>query len=138
MAQEGTETAAGPIGTLIGSLKNMLSTFIALLQTRLEIVSTELQEEIGRAASLLLWTFIALFAAGIGLFVGALVLIFAFWETHRVLVSMLVMGFFFLLAIVAVLVLRAKLKGRPRLFAATIEEFSRDRAHLDGRHAERE
>ena len=138
MAQEGMEAATGPIGALIGSLKNMLSTFIAILQTRLEIVSTELQEEIGRAANLLLWTFVALFAAGIGLFVGALVLIFAFWETHRVLVSVLVMGFFFLLALVAVMVLRAKLKGRPPLFAATLAEFSRDREHLEGRHAERE
>lgn len=138
MTQEGIGAGTGPIGTLIGSLKNMLSTLIAIAQTRLEIVSTELQEEIGRAASLLLWAFIALFAAGIGLFVGALVLIFVFWETHRVLVSVLVMGFFFMLAVVAVLMLRAKLKRRPRLFAATIEEFSRDREHLDRGRAEQE
>lgn len=131
-----SEGSTGPIGALIGSLKNALSTLIAIAQTRLEIVSTELQEEIGRAAQLLLWTFVALFATGIGLFVGALVLIFAFWETHRVLVSVLVMGFFFLLALTAVLMLRAKLKGRPRLFEATIAEFSRDRAHLDGDRAE--
>ncbi len=138
MANDGPGAGTGPISALIGSLKNALATLIAIAQTRLEIVSTELQEEIGRAANLLLWAFVALFAAGIGLFVGALVLIFAFWETHRVLVSVLVMGFFFLLAITAVLVLRAKLKRRPRLFEATIAEFSRDRDHLDGDRAEEE
>ncbi len=138
MAQGGIEAGNGPISTLIGSLKNMLSSLIAIAQTRLEIASTELQEEIGRAANLLLWAFVALFAAGIGLFVGALVLIFAFWENHRVLVSVLVMGFFFLLAVFAVLMLRVKLKRRSPLFAATIAEFSHDREHLDRRHAERE
>jgi uncharacterized membrane protein YqjE len=136
MANDGSGT--GPISALIGSLKNTLATLIAIAQTRLEIVSTELQEEIGRAANILLWAFVALFTAGIGLFVGALVLIFAFWETHRLLVSLLVMGFFFLLALAAVLVLRAKLKGRPRLFEATIAEFSRDRERLGGDRAEEE
>ena len=121
---------AGPISGLIGSLKNALSTLVAIAQTRLEILSVELQEEIGRAANLLLWALIALFAASIGLFLGALVLIFASWDTHRLLVSLLVMGFFFLLASMAVLVLRARLSKRPPLFEATIAEFSRDREHL--------
>jgi uncharacterized membrane protein YqjE len=128
-SESGAET--GPVGGLIGSLKNMVSSLIAIAQTRLELISTELQEEVGRATELLLWAFIALFAAGIGLFLGALVLIVVFWDTHRVLVSVLVMGFFFLLALAAVLVLRARLKSRPRLFEATIAEFARDREHLD-------
>jgi uncharacterized membrane protein YqjE len=128
--ESGAET--GPVSGMIGSLKSMLSSLIAIAQTRLELISTELQEEVGRAAELLLWAFIALFAAGIGLFLGALVLIFAFWDTHRVLVSLLVMGFFFLLALTALLVLRARLRSRPRLFEATIAEFARDREHLDG------
>jgi len=124
------EAEVGPIGTLIGSLKNALSTLLGIAQTRLEIISTELQEEVSRAADLLVWAFVALFAAGIGLFLGALVLIFAFWETHRVLVSVLMVSFFFALAIAAALVLRTKLKNGPRPFDATIAEFRRDREHL--------
>jgi uncharacterized membrane protein YqjE len=131
MSPDESAAGTGPISGLIGSLRGALSTLVAIAQTRLEIISTELQEEVGRAAELLLWAFVALLAAGIGLFLGALVLIFAFWETHRLLVSLLVMGFFFLLALAAVLVLRARLKSRPRLFEATIAEFARDREHLD-------
>lgn len=130
MSEEAPETA-GPISGLIGSLRNALSSVLAIAQTRLEIISTELQEEVGRAAELLMWAFIALFAAGIGLFLGALVLIFAFWETHRVLVSLLMVGFFFALALIAVLVLRTKLRNRPPPFDATIAEFRRDREQLD-------
>jgi uncharacterized membrane protein YqjE len=134
MSPDESAAGTGPISGLIGSLRGALSTLVVIAQTRLEIISTELQEEVGRAAELLLWAFVALLAAGIGLFLGALVLIFAFWETHRLLVSLLVMGFFFLLALAAVLVLRARLKSRPRLFEATIAEFARDREHL-GREA---
>jgi uncharacterized membrane protein YqjE len=130
MAEEGGEPKVGPISGLIGSVKNVMATLVAIAQTRLELISTEVQEEIGRAANLLLWAFAALFAAGIGLFLGALVLIFAFWDTHRLLVSLLVMGFFVLLSGIAVVVLRTKLASRPALFAATIAELSRDREHL--------
>lgn len=130
MSQAEGESGVGPVGGLIGSVKNVAATLAAIVQTRLEIFSTELQEEIGRAASLLVWAFVALLAAGIGLLLGALVLIIAFWDTHRLLVSLLVMGFFLLLSGIAVLVLRSKLANRPPLFEATIAELSRDRERL--------
>ncbi len=133
MNDSGQGGNSGPVSGLLGSLANVLTTLVGIAQTRLEIISTELQEEVERAAELLVWAFIALFAAGIGLFLGALVLIFAFWDTHRLLVSILVMAFFVLLTIVAVLVLRAKLKGRTRLFDATIAEFAKDREQLKAR-----
>jgi uncharacterized membrane protein YqjE len=130
MSQTDDESQVGPVSGLINSVRNAAATLVAIAQTRLEIISTELQEEIGRAAILLLWAFVALLAAGIGLFLGALVLIFAFWDTHRLLVSLLVMGFFVLLSGTAVLVLRAKLATRSPLFGATIAELSRDHEHL--------
>jgi uncharacterized membrane protein YqjE len=130
MSEPDDEPEAGPVSGLIGSLRNAVATLVAIAQTRLEIISTELQEEVGRAANLLLWTFVALLAGGIALFLGALVLIFAFWDTHRLLVSLLVMGFFLLLSLIAVLVLRARLASRPPLFGATIAELARDQEHL--------
>ena len=51
---------------------------------------------------------VALLAAGVGLFLLALVVIFVFWDTHRVIASIAVTGTFFLIAVVAALVLRAK------------------------------
>lgn len=121
----------GGVAGIIAALKNVLSNLLAIVQTRLELAATELQEEVGRATAVLLWSFVAVYAAGIGLLLGALVLIFAFWETHRVLVSLLVMGFFFVLSAVALLVLRSRLGNRPRLFEATLAEFERDRQALD-------
>lgn len=131
MIYDQPEVEVGPVGSLIASLKRAVSTVLGIAQTRLELISVELQEEVGRAARLLVWAFIALFAAGIGLFLGALVLIFAFWETHRVLVSVLMVGFFFTMALAAALVLRSKLRHGPTPFDATIAEFKRDREQLE-------
>lgn len=133
MSDPADTAAPGPVSSLLGSLAKVLATVLGIAQTRLEILSTELQQEVAQAAQMLLWAFVAVFAAGTGLFLGGLVLIFAFWESHRLLAAVLVMAFFFLLAVVAVLMLRSKLKSRGRLFEATIAEFAKDREQLGPR-----
>jgi len=111
----------------------LLATAIAIAQTRLELLSTELQQEVHRAAEIMVWTLVALLAAGIGLFMLALVIVFAFWDTHRVLASVVVTGVFALIAASAGLVLRAKMRSRPRLLDATLTELAKDRASLMNR-----
>jgi uncharacterized membrane protein YqjE len=120
----------GPIRGLFRSLANLLATAIGIAQTRLELLSTELQEEVHRAAEILVWTVIALLAAMIGLFMLGLVIIFIFWDTHRIVASVSVMGGLVLIALTAMLVLRAKIRSRPRLFDATLTELAKDRASL--------
>jgi uncharacterized membrane protein YqjE len=131
--QETEATSKGPLGGLLHSLTQVFASLVAMAQTRLELLTTELQEEIQQAAQVLLWAFVALFAAGIGLFLAALVLIFAFWDTHRVLVSIIVTGAFFAIAAFAALNLFGKLRNRPRMLDGTLTELARDRERLDAR-----
>jgi len=126
-------TPKGPFNGLLHSLTQMFATLVAMAQTRLELLTTELQEEIQQAAQVLLWAFIALFAAGIGLFLAALVVIFAFWDTHRVLVSIIVTGAFFAIAAFAAWYLSSKLRNKPRMLDGTLTELARDRERLDAR-----
>ncbi len=135
--QKTGEEPTGPLSGLLNSLTQVFSTLVAMAQTRLELLTTELQEEVQRAAGLLLWAFVALFAAGIGLFLAALVVIFAFWDTHRLLVSMLVTGIFFAIAVFAAINLRKQLQAKPRLMDATLTELARDRQRLEERLRER-
>ena len=121
---------SGPIGGLLRSLRRLLATVLAIAQTRLELLSTELQQEVHRAAEILIWTAVALLSALIGLFLLALVVVFIFWDTHRVLASIVVTSVFFLIAIVAALVLRTKIRAKPRLLDATLTELAKDRASL--------
>jgi len=131
--QPETETVVvdRPAGGLFQSLTRLVATLVGLAQTRLELLTTELQEEIQRAAELLLWTFIALLAAGTGvIFVGATVII-AFWDGPRLLAAILVTAAFLAIAIVAVLIVRGKLRRKTKLLEATRAELARDRADLE-------
>ena len=111
----------------------LLATAIGIAQTRLELLTTELQEEVHRVAEIMVYTAIALLAAGVGLFLLALVIIFVFWDTHRLAASIAVTSTVFLVAIVAGLVLRAKLRAKPPMLDATIAELKKDRAALMSR-----
>jgi len=122
--------ASGAATGLFRSLRNLLATLLTIAQTRLELLTTELQEEVQRAVGMVVWAFVALVFALIGLLFGGLTIVFAYWETHRVLASILVTGGFLTLAIVAALVLMAKINERPRFLDATLTELSRDREAL--------
>ena len=123
----------GPISSLFKSLSNLLATFVAIAHTRLELLTTELQEEMHHIADILMWSFVALLSAGIGLFLAALVVIFLFWDTHRLLASIAVTAFFFLLSLVAALTLRSKVRNRPKLLENTLAELAKDRKQLESR-----
>lgn len=127
---EPTAPSPGPIGGLLRSLRNLLATAIAIGHTRLELLSTELQREIHQAAEIMLWAAVALLAAGIGLFLLAILIVFVFWDTHRLLASVVVTAVFFAIAATAAVVLRAKIRNRPRLLDGTLTELARDRASL--------
>jgi uncharacterized membrane protein YqjE len=118
---------------LFRSLTNLAATLVALAQTRLELLTTELQEEVQRTVGLVIWSFIALLAVMIGLILGGLAIVFVYWDTHRVLAAVLVAAVFFVIAAIAILVLLAKVNGRPRFLDATLTELSRDSDSLKTR-----
>ena len=51
-----------PVAGLFHSVNNFLATFVAIVHTRLELLTTELQEEVRQVGAILLWAFIAAFA----------------------------------------------------------------------------
>jgi uncharacterized membrane protein YqjE len=132
-SDDGAGAEGGPVSGLFKSIANLLATVIAIAQTRVELLTTELQEEIHRAAEIMVWTLVGVLAAAMGLFVTALVIVFVFWETHRVLASVVVASSFFVLAFVALAVLRFKVSNRPRLLEGTLAELAKDREHLKRR-----
>jgi len=130
------EVRTGQHGTPTGlfrSLTQLLTTIVTLAQTRLELLATEVQEEIHRAAELLLWSTIALISAGFALLFIGLTIIFAFWETNRVLASVLVTSAFIVIPLICFVVIRGKIKARPRILDATRSELLKDREHLEAK-----
>jgi uncharacterized membrane protein YqjE len=119
-----------PAGVL-DALKRMLSTFVALAHTRLELFTTEIEEEIQRAASILLWALVALFFGSLTVLMLAVTILIVFWDTNRILAAGLITGSFLVLTGVFAWLARARLKAKTRFMEASIEELKRDRAALD-------
>ncbi len=126
------DDSRGTASGLFKSLNNFASTLVNVAHTRLQLLTTELQEEVQRAAELVVWAFVSLFAALLAVFLGALTVIFYFWDTHRLLAALITTGVFVGLSICAALVLTAKLRGRPPLLDDTLAELAKDRDQLRG------
>lgn len=122
--------STGPVTGVLHSIKQLLATLLSMAQTRLELLTTELQADIQRLGVTLLWSLAALFALGIGCLLAALTLIFIFWDTHRILVCISVTAAFFGFALLAVLIVAKRWRGHPRLLQATLTELQRDQKLL--------
>jgi uncharacterized membrane protein YqjE len=127
---EDVEGSSRTAGGLLHSLSGLLGTLVGVAHTRLQLLTTELQEEVQRAAQLLLCAFVAVFAAMMALFLGALTVIFVFWDSHRLLAALVMMGALLAIAVVAGLILQTKLKTRPPPLDDTLAELAKDRDQL--------
>jgi uncharacterized membrane protein YqjE len=125
------EAAQPPEGGLLQTAKRMLATLIAIVHTRLELFTTEIQEEIYRAAGVLLWGLIALFFGSLTVLMIAVTLLVVFWENNRVLAALLITAAFLLLTLITALLARARLRAKPRFMAASLDELRRDRESLE-------
>lgn len=115
---------------LFSALKNLVSTGASIAQTRLELISTDVQIARTQFLSLLVMVICALFFLFFGLVMLALLIVIYSWETDRVLaLSLLTCGFLAVGCILALVVLRS-LKTMPKLFEATIAELAKDRQEL--------
>ncbi len=117
-------------GGMFDSLRRLLVGLLALLQTRVELFTAELSAEISWAARLLLWAFIALFFGGLSVLMIALAVVIAVWDEHRVLAASSFAGLFVLVTLVAALTARSRLRSRPPLLSASIDELRRDQSAL--------
>ena len=114
------------------SLRQLLAQILALVHVRLELLTTELSAEIQRVARVLLWAFVALLFAALGLLLGAVTVIIALWDESRLLASSLVTVFFLAAAGFACWKVWRGIHRHPRLLEATLEELRRDREAMGG------
>lgn len=116
---------------LFDSLKALLATVVGIAHTRIELISTEVEEQFARLVSLLAWGLLVLFFAFTGVILSAIAFIVLFWDSNRVLAAAGLAAVFVVLAVIAVLGFIARAKSRPPLFEATLEELAKDRSRLN-------
>ena len=130
MSDSDSGAGAGRSAGLLASLQRLLATLIEILHTRVAIVATEFEEERERIRELVVFGFLALFFVSLGLMLVTVFVVMLLWENHLVYVlggcALLYLG----LGLVIGVVLRRRLKARPRLFATTLAELAKDRDQL--------
>ena len=119
-------------GGLLHSIRDLASSLLSAAHTRLEIFSTEIEEERLRLEQLLLLMIFAAICLGMGLLLCVAFVIIYYWDTHRLRAVAVLAALFLIAAGVLGTILRAKAKARPKPFAATRAELSKDGAMLRG------
>jgi uncharacterized membrane protein YqjE len=118
---------------LLASLTALAATLVAIAHTRLDLLSSDLEEEREHLLSLLVLSLSALFFLGIGVLLATLLVVVAFWDTYRLPVLAVLTGMFLAAGITAWRIALHKAKTKPKLFAASRSELLKDRQQLISR-----
>jgi len=124
------EKDPGSEGGLLDSIRKLATTLVGVLQTRLRIFATELEEAKLQLSQLLLLGLVALFCLGLGIVLLAVFFVVLFWDSYRLAVLGIMAAVFLGMGIFAVLALRAKAAENTEMFSATLAELAKDREQL--------
>lgn len=126
------KTPGGSKG-LLESLTTLAATLVAIAHTRLDLLSADLEEDREHFLSLLVLALAALFCLGVGVVLATILLVVAFWDSHRLLALSTLAGFFLAVGMAAWGFAMRKARTKPRLFAASLSELFKDRQQLVSR-----
>ena len=117
---------------IVDSFVRLAATVLETLHTRLELVSVEVEEEMLRYSSYLLWVVVALFCAGVAILLGILLIVVIFWDSHREAVLLSLISVFTGVALYLGWWLRKSIRNKPKLLGFTLDELRRDTSTLRG------
>ncbi|HSJ80375.1 MAG TPA: phage holin family protein [Thiobacillus sp.] len=118
---------------LLESLSTLAATLVAIAHTRLDLLSADVEEGRAHVLSLLVLALAALFFIGVGVVLAAILLVVAFWDSHRLLALGSIAGLFLAVGVGAWAYALHKARTKPRLFAASLSELLKDRQQLVSR-----
>ena len=130
MAAQGSGTSTSRPRRVFDPFKRVLATLIGVVQTRLDLVVTELEEEKERLGQVILLGLACLFSLALGVILLTFFIVALFWETHRLYVLGGFVVLYLGLGLILALIVRKKIVSRPRLFSAVLSELTKDREHL--------
>jgi uncharacterized membrane protein YqjE len=111
---------------LLSSIKNLVTTGASIAQTRLELISLDVQIARTKFISLLVMIVSALFFLFFGLVMLALLIVIYSWESDRMMALGLLTSAFLLIGLTLTLLIMQSLRTMPKLFEASIAELAKD------------
>jgi uncharacterized membrane protein YqjE len=120
-------------GGLMVSLQRLAGSLLAVVQTRLELLSNEMEEERLRILQMLLYGSVTLMLFGLALALLTAFFVMLFWDSQRLAVLGIFTALYSIGGLLAWNALRRVTGERPRLFSASVDEMTDDRAQLEQR-----
>jgi uncharacterized membrane protein YqjE len=115
---------------LLSSIKSLVSTGASIAQTRLELISLDVQIARTQLIRLLVMIMSALFFLFFGLVMLALFIVIYSWESDRMMALGLLTGAFLSIGLILAALIMQSLRTMPKLFEASIAELAKDREAL--------
>ena len=113
------------------SLKALGRTAVEILHTRLALLVTEIAEEQGRLAELLVYAALALLCLAFAIVMLAILVVVSLWDTpYRLLAAGAVAAVFAAAGVASAIALVRKTRAKPRLFSASLQELDTDLERL--------
>jgi len=115
---------------VVASVSAAAALALEMLETRLALLATELEEQGVRLARVMVLAGLALLGLAMTLVLAVAALVVYFWDTHRLAV---LVGLAALALVVSALLcwqIRRSLVAMPGLFSASLEALRKDRAGL--------
>lgn len=116
---------------LLESLTAFASTLVSVAHTRLELLSSDLEEDRAHLFLLLVQYLVAAFFLIIGLVIAIVLIVFVLWENHRLFALSLVAGGFLVMGLAIACYAIHKSKTKPKLFSASLSELVKDQQELN-------
>ena len=118
--QEGLDSARVP-------LKNLLASLLDLVHTRVDLLGTELREELLRFGLIMAGAVLVLLLVTVGAGMLAAALVLALWQEHALLGLSLAGACFLIAGSATVWAMSRVMRAKPRPFDASLNELRRDR-----------
>ena len=129
-----SEQGAGePATGILQSLRNLATTLVALLQNRLELLATDLEEERIRLLQVLFWAAGALFFFALGVLMITMFVVLMLWDSYRLAGIVVLAAVFLAIGVGLALGVYKLMHRRSRLFSASLDELAKDKDRLTSR-----
>lgn len=127
------DESARPGKGLLESLTTLAATLVDVAHTRLDLFFSDIEEDREHLLALLALSLVAMFCLGVGVVLSTILLVVAFWESHRLLVLGIMATLFLTAGAVTWALALQKVRKKPRLFGASLSELAKDHQQLSSR-----
>ena len=111
---------------LAESAARLAATLLAIVQTRLDLAATEVEEESLRYFTYLVLALAALFCVGLAIVLGTILLVVIYWESNRTGILLALTMLFAVIGIALGMRVRSLFQQKPKLMKHTMSELARD------------